>query len=72
MPGILSETAYIIDKIIQGFGFYNQEIHVLSEMNKTIACSIDKANSVLDYKPTLSLYEGTKVSIASALNYMKI
>ncbi len=72
LPGILSETAYIVDKIIQGFGFYNQEIHVLSEMNKTIACSIDKANSVLEYKPTLSLYEGTKVSIASALNYMKI
>lgn len=72
LPNILSETAYMADMIIQGLGFYNQEIHVLSEMNKTIACSIKKASSVLGYQPTHSLYEGTKVSIASALNYMKL
>ena len=32
-------------------GVYHQKIHVLSEMNKTIACSVAKAQRVLGYAP---------------------
>ena len=67
IPWIFGEIAYILDKTIQSFGFYNKEIHVLSEMNKTIACSIDKARIELDYKPTIDLYQGTYLSIKSCL-----
>ena len=49
-------------------GLYNKEIHVLSEMNKTIACSIKKAEDDLNYKPTIDLYQGTKMSIESIIS----
>jgi len=35
--------AFAVDAIVQGAGFYNSKIHVLSEMNKTIACSVARA-----------------------------
>ena len=38
-----SEAALGIDWTLQKLGLYHQKFHVLSEMNKTIACSIDKA-----------------------------
>ena len=63
MPNLISELAYVSDKIIQGIGFYNKEIHVLSEMNKTIVCSIDKAKNELNFNPSIALYEGTYMSI---------
>ena len=34
-------------------------------MNKTIACSIKKAESELNYNPTFNLYNGTVISIKS-------
>ena len=34
-----------------GPALYQQKIHVLSEMNKTIACSVDKARDELGYRP---------------------
>ena len=50
---------------IQGVGLYQQEIHVLSEMNKTIACTIAKAEGELGYDPKIELREGMRRSIAS-------
>jgi len=44
-------------------GFYHQKIHVLSEMNKTIACSIAKAQRELGYNPTIALEEGMRRSL---------
>jgi nucleoside-diphosphate-sugar epimerase len=44
-----------------------QKIHVLSEMNKTIACSVAKAERELGYDPKVSLREGMKRSIAWVL-----
>jgi nucleoside-diphosphate-sugar epimerase len=38
-------------------------VHVLSEMNKTIACSIDQARRDLGYEPAVDLYEGMRRSI---------
>ena len=50
--------------MIQTLGFYQQKVHVLSEMNKNIACSIDKARQVLGYEPAIELEEGMRRSLA--------
>jgi len=63
LPNIASECAWLTDKATQALGIYNQKIHVLSEMNKTIACSIDKAKRELGYRPTIALEEGMRRSI---------
>ena len=39
----MGTAAEMVDSVIQATGFYEQRIHVLGEMNKTIACRIDKA-----------------------------
>ena len=51
------------DGALQAVGLYNQKIHVLSEMNQTIACSIDKAKRELGYAPTVALREGMRESV---------
>ena len=63
LPGLASEVAWLIDASLQGLGLYHQKIHVLSEMNKTIACSVDKARRELGYAPTVALEEGMRRSI---------
>jgi len=64
LPSIASEVAWQVDKTLQGLGLYHQKIHVLSEMNKTIACSVDKAKRELGYRPTIALEEGMRRSLA--------
>jgi nucleoside-diphosphate-sugar epimerase len=54
--------------MIQKAGFYNTRIHVLSEMNKTIACSIEKARAELGYEPRIDLEEGMRRSIRWCLD----
>lgn len=63
LPNVASDLAYFADKVMQGFGIYSPEIHVLSEMNKTIACSIDRARNELGYDPKVELEEGMRRSI---------
>lgn len=63
LPGIASDVAQVVDSILQSMGFYHQKIHVLSEMNKTIACSIDKAREELGYQPQVALEDGMRQSI---------
>lgn len=63
LPNMMSEMALFVDKILQGAGFYHQKIHVLSEMNKTIACSVDKARQELGYRPGVALEEGMRRSL---------
>lgn len=64
LPGVASEIAWLVDWSLQSLGLYHQKIHVLSEMNKTIACSVDKAKRELGYKPEVALEEGMRRSIA--------
>jgi nucleoside-diphosphate-sugar epimerase len=64
LPGLASEAAGVVDGALQALGVYRQKIHVLSEMNKTIACSVDKAKRELGYRPTVALEEGMRRSIA--------
>ena len=63
LPGVASEVALACDWAIQRTGLYQQEIHVLSEMNKTIACSVAKARDELGYRPGIELREGMRRSI---------
>lgn len=63
LPSIASEIALMVDGTIQTLGLYHQKIHVLSEMNKTIACSVSKAKRELGYNPTISLKEGMRRSL---------
>jgi nucleoside-diphosphate-sugar epimerase len=71
LPGIVSDIAYLADWCIQSLGFYHQKIHVLSEMNKSIACSIEKAKQELGYLPTVSLEEGMRRSLAECFAAQK-
>lgn len=64
LPAIAGEVAGLCDAILQGLGVYQQKIHVLSEMNKTIACVIDKAQKELNYQPEIELEEGMRRSLA--------
>ena len=52
---------------LQRAGLYQQKIHVLSEMNKTIACSVDKARASSATGPAWSSREGMRRSIAWCL-----
>jgi nucleoside-diphosphate-sugar epimerase len=63
LPGLASEVALALDKLIQGVGLYVPEIHVLSEMNKTIACTVARARAELGYDPKIELREGMRRSI---------
>jgi nucleoside-diphosphate-sugar epimerase len=64
LPGFASDIAWLVDFALQKAGLYHQKIHVLSEMNKTIACSIDKAKRELGYQPEVALEEGMRRSIS--------
>ena len=64
LPGFASEVALMMDWSLQRAGIYHQKIHVLSEMNKTIACSVQKAEKELGYRPAIALEEGMRRSLA--------
>ncbi len=68
LPDLASEVALAVDAALQGLGLYHQKFHVLSEMNKDIACSIKKAERELHYDPKISLEEGMRRSIRWALD----
>jgi nucleoside-diphosphate-sugar epimerase len=64
LPSLASKVAWVVDRAMQGMGLYHQKIHVLSEMNKTIACSVQKAERELGYRPKIDLAEGMRRSMA--------
>ncbi|MGH0028751.1 MAG: NAD-dependent epimerase/dehydratase family protein [Myxococcota bacterium] len=68
LPGFVSEVALLADRLLQGAGLYQQKVHVLSEMNKNIACSIDRAQRELGYDPKVELREGMKRSVQALLD----
>jgi nucleoside-diphosphate-sugar epimerase len=67
LPNIAGQVAQLCDAALQALGVYQQKIHVLSEMNKTIACSIAKARQELQYSPAIALEEGMRRSLAWCL-----
>lgn len=62
-PNFSSEVFFMADKMLQGLGRYQTEIHVAGEMNKDIACTIEKARKELGYEPKIELKEGMRRSI---------
>jgi nucleoside-diphosphate-sugar epimerase len=67
LPGIVGDMAQAGDALLQRVGLYNQQLHVLGEMNKTIACSVARARHELGWDPGPGLREGTRRSIDWAL-----
>jgi nucleoside-diphosphate-sugar epimerase len=59
IPFFVGQLFELLDYLIQKTGFYSQKIHVLSELNKNIACDISLAKKELNYMPKIGLYEGT-------------
>ncbi|MEZ5215498.1 MAG: NAD-dependent epimerase/dehydratase family protein [Ilumatobacteraceae bacterium] len=49
IPNLVGTTVEKADRLLQGKGVYHQQIHVLGEMNKTIACDITAAKEELGY-----------------------
>ena len=68
LPNFAGTIAQAADAALQGMGIYHQKIHVLSEMNQTIACSVQKAERDLGYRPQVALEEGMRRSIRWCLD----
>ncbi len=63
LPDLISEACLAADTVLQAAGIYISEIHVAGELNKHIACSIEKAKKELGYAPAVGLEEGWRRSI---------
>lgn len=63
LPNFVGSVAERIDGILQSSGRYNQQFHVLGEMNKTIAVDISAATRDLGYRPEVALAEGMRRSV---------
>jgi nucleoside-diphosphate-sugar epimerase len=63
VPFVTGQIAERVDRLLQGRGRYHQGVHVLGEMNKTIACDITPACEQLGYSPDVDLAEGMRRSI---------
>lgn len=63
LPNLASSVARLVDASLQSVGLYHQKVHVLSEMNQHITCSIDKAQRELGYAPAVALEEGLRRSL---------
>lgn len=63
LPPLAGKAAWLVDRTLQGAGLYQQKIHVLGELGRTIACSIKKAQAEIGYDPLIDLAEGTRRSI---------
>lgn len=68
LPDLAGTVAERIDRTLQRAGRYNQQLHVLGEMNKTIAVDISAAKRDLGYEPEVELYEGMRRSIRWCLD----
>lgn len=63
LPKLAGDVAWLADKSLQSLGLYHQKIHVLSEMNKSIACTVARAQAELGYRPAVALEEGMRRSL---------
>jgi len=68
LPGVVGRMAQAADSIVQRSGRYVTQLHVLGEMDKTIACDIAVAAAELGYQPAVELGEGMRRSIAWCLD----
>lgn len=69
LPRVAARLAEKADELVQGRGRYIQPLHVLGELNHTIACDITRARDELGYEPTVALEEGMRNSIRWCLDH---
>ena len=63
LPAFAGRLAERADRAIQRAGRYVQPLHVLGELDKTIACDISAARTELGYEPAVELEEGMRRSV---------
>lgn len=63
LPEVVARFAELADATLQRAGRYQQQVHVLGEMNKNIACDISATRAELGYEPDVELHEGMRRSI---------
>jgi nucleoside-diphosphate-sugar epimerase len=63
LPALAGRLAERLDAAIQRTGRYVSQVHVLGEMDKTIACDIAVARAELGYEPSVALEDGMRESI---------
>jgi nucleoside-diphosphate-sugar epimerase len=68
LPAPAGRMAERADALLQRTGRYVQAVHVLGEMDKTIACDISVARTELGYHPDVELEEGMRRSIRWCLD----
>jgi nucleoside-diphosphate-sugar epimerase len=69
VPRLAARAAEKADAVLQARGRYSQGLHVLGELNHTIACDIDRARDELGYEPTVALEEGMRASVRWCLEH---
>jgi len=69
LPRAAARLAERLDEVLQSRGRYVQPLHVLGELNHTIACDVSRARAELGYAPTVELYEGMRNSIRWCLEH---
>jgi nucleoside-diphosphate-sugar epimerase len=69
LPRLAARVAERIDALVQKRGRYLQPLHVLGELNHTIACDISRARDELGYEPAVALEEGMRNSIRWCLEH---
>lgn len=67
LPALVGALAGRADGALQALGLYQQQVHVLGEMGRTIACSIERARRELGYAPAVALRAGMRASVAWCL-----
>ncbi len=68
IPYFTGQIFELTDYYLQKLNIYSQKIHVLSELNKNIACDISLAKKELKYDPKIDLYKGTYNAYLKYLN----
>ena len=63
LPRLAARVAELGDRVLQGVGVYQQQLHVLGEMGHTIAVDISRSTAEIGYVPQVELYEGMRRSI---------
>lgn len=69
LPRVAARFAEKADEVLQGRSKYLQPLHVLGELNHTIACDVTRARDELGYAPTVALEEGMRNSIRWCLDH---
>jgi nucleoside-diphosphate-sugar epimerase len=68
LPRAASVVAARADALLQGRGRYVQALHVLGELQDTIACDVAAARRELGYDPRTTLLDGMRASVRWCLD----